>query len=338
MAVAVKHLLVMITTQLVRKPKRNQVFFEETMSRIHEALKKAAEDRSSQLTAGVQPDLVDMAAGVLRPVIAETHPAEQVAHDFRGSDGVPYLRFEELVKRWARPKWIPDPLKSVFHNGNNGWLGAERFRTLRSRLYQVASTRPLRRVLVTSSVPAEGKTFVAANLAQSFVRQPDRRVLLIDADLRASSLHQALGAPCTPGLTEYLRGEADEFEVIQKGSDDNLCLIPGGAEVTNPSELLLGDRMKKLLDLVTPVFDWIILDSPPTLAVHDASSLADLCDGVLFVVKAGETDYQLAKKASSEFLKKNLLGVVLNGVEKDAYYGGYYSGYAGHEREDTDRK
>jgi capsular exopolysaccharide synthesis family protein len=153
-------------------------------------------------------------------------------------------------------------------------------------------------------------------------------VLLIDADLRVSRLHQALGAPGTPGLTEYLRGEVDEFAVIQKGGDDDLCLIPGGAEVTNPSELLLGDRMKKFLDLVTPVFDWVILDSPPALAVHDASSLADLCDGVLFVVKAGKTNHEVAEKASSEFLKKNLLGVVLNGVDKHSCYGDYYSGYA----------
>lgn len=178
---------------------------------------------------------------------------------------------------------------------------------------------------------------MAANLAHSIMRQTDRRVLLIDADLRVSRMHQLFGAPRSPGLTDYLRGEADECAVIQNGSEGNLCLLPGGTEVSNPSELLLGDRMKKLLDLVTPVFDWIILDSPPALAVHDASSLADLCDGVLFVVKAGETDYQLAEKASSEFLRKNLLGVVLNGVEKDASYGGYYAGYAERDQEDHNR-
>jgi protein-tyrosine kinase len=308
------------------------------MSRIHEALKKAAQERSSQSAIGVQPDLVEVAVEARRSIGAETHTAERIARGIRGSDGVPYLRFEDLLKGCTHPTWILNPRTSVFQSVENGSLGAERFRTLRSRLYQVAGTRSLRRVLVTSSVAGEGKTFVAANLAQSFVRQPDRRVLLIDADLRMSSLHQTLGAPCTPGLTEYLRGEADEFAVIQKGGDDNLCFIPGGTEVTNPSELLLGDRMKKLLDLVTPVFDWIILDSPPALAVHDASSLAGLCDGVLFVVKAGETQYQLAEKASSEFLKKNLLGVVLNGVDKHASYGDYYSGYAGYDREDTDRK
>jgi len=227
---------------------------------------------------------------------------------------------------------------NVFLGADNGRIGGERFRTLRSRLYQIAGTRPLKRVLVTSSVPAEGKTTVAANLAHSIMRQTDRRVLLIDADLRVSRMHQLFGAQRSPGLTDYLRGEADECAVIQNGSEGNLCLLPGGTEVSNPSELLLGDRMKKLLDLVTPVFDWIILDSPPALAVHDASSLADLCDGVLFVVKAGETDYQLAEKASSEFLRKNLLGVVLNGVEKDASYGGYYAGNAERGQEEHNRK
>jgi len=226
---------------------------------------------------------------------------------------------------------------NIFLKTEEGRIGRERFRTLRSRLYQIAATRPLKRVLVTSSVPAEGKTTIAANLAHSIMCQPDRRVLLIDADLRASRMHQLLGAPSGPGLTDYLRGKAEKDEVIQNGLEGNLCFIPSGSIVSNPSELLLGDRMKKLLDLVAPVFDWIILDSPPTLAVHDASSLADLCDGVLLVVKAGDTDYELAEKASSEFLKKNLLGVVLNGVEKDASYGGYYERYAGQDQEDRDK-
>jgi protein-tyrosine kinase len=216
---------------------------------------------------------------------------------------------------------------SVFEGGDEGHVGAERFRTLRSRLYQLGGTRPLRRVVVTSSVPAEGKTFVAANLAQSIVRQPDRKVLLIDADLRASRLHQVLGAPRTPGLADYLRGEADECKVVQKGSDAHLCFIPAGSEAPNPSELLLNDRMKRLLELMTPIFDWIIIDTPPALPVHDASMMADLCDGVLFVVRAGSTDHEIAAKAAAGFQDKNLLGVVLNRVDGDAGYGGYYYSY-----------
>ncbi len=308
------------------------------MSRIHEALKKAAQERSSQVAAGTLPDLAGVAPGFEPPSGLRTQVEAPAARTARTSQGVSFLSFDDLLKRCAHPSWNLDPRMNVFLKTDTGRIGGERFRTLRSRLYQIAGTRPLKRVLVTSSVSAEGKTTVAVNLAHSIMRQPDRRVLLIDADLRASRVHQLFGAPSGPGLSDYLRGEADECEVIQNASEGNLCLIACGSEVSNPSELLLSERMKKLLDVVTPMFDWIILDSPPALAVHDASSLADLCDGVLFVVKAGETDYQLAEKASSEFLKKNLLGVVLNGVEKGASYGGYYTGYAGQDGEDNDRK
>jgi len=301
------------------------------MSRIHEALKKAAQERTAQLASGTAPSFLEVAdaprtAVPLReldePTVAKRLPAE----------GASVLRYEDLIKGCASPKWRIDARMSVFEGGDDDHVGAERFRTLRSRLYQISGTRTLRRVIVTSSLPAEGKTFVAANLAQSIVRQPDRKVLLIDADLRASRLHQVLGAPRTPGLSDFLRGEADEFKVVQKGTDAHLCLIPAGNEVSNPSELLLNDRMKRLLDVMTPIFDWIIIDTPPALPVHDASMMADLCDGVLFVVRAGSTDHELATKAAAGFQEKNLLGVVLNRVDSGAGYGGYYYSYpAGEE-------
>jgi protein-tyrosine kinase len=297
------------------------------MSRIHEALKKAAEERSSKLAAGSATDLVDVAADFGRPAVIEPERVLAVRPEFRTGGNSGALQFEELVKKCAHPKWNPDPRSSVFHSGDTQKIGAERFRTLRSRLYQIAGTQKIKKIVVTSSIPAEGKTFVAANLASSIVRQNDRRVLLIDADLRASRLHLVLGAPVAPGLTDYLRGEADEFAVIQQGSESNLLFIPGGSPVSNPSELLLGERMKRLLERVTPIFDWVILDSPPALPVHDASMLADLCDGVLFVVRAGQTDCAMAEKASSEFRDKNLLGVVLNCVDKGDSYGTYYYGY-----------
>ena len=296
------------------------------MSRIHEALKKAAQERSAQLAAGNGPSFLEVADAPRTPLPLREFEESTVGTAVVG-DGPSFLRYEDLIKRCATPKWKIDGRTSVFEGGDEGHIGAERFRTLRSRLYQISGARPLRRVVVTSSVPAEGKTFVAANLAQSIVRQPDRRVLLIDADLRASRLHQVLGAPRTPGLADYLRGEADEFKVVQKGTNASLCLIPGGSEVSNPSELLLNDRMKRLLELMTPLFDWIIIDTPPALPVHDASMMADLCDGVLFVVRAGQTNHELAAKAAAEFEDKNLLGVVLNRVEGDAGYGGYYYSY-----------
>jgi protein-tyrosine kinase len=297
------------------------------MSRIHEALKKAAEERSAQTVNRPISDLVELSiqeeiAGKA-PVIRDVQPEVRGAEKGDASQS----RFENFAKRCTQVTWKVDSDVSVYSAHSNNSVGAEKFRTLRSRLYQIASAQPLKRILITSSTPAEGKTFVAANLAQSFIRQENRRVLLIDSDLRASRLHLHVGASGNPGLSDYLRGDADEYQVTQVEKGGNLCLIPGGSEVQNPSELLHSERMKQLLERMSLIFDWIILDSPPALAVHDASILADMCDGVLFVVRAGSTDFELASKASSEFHDKNLLGVVLNRVDKSDSYGGYYYGY-----------
>ncbi len=303
------------------------------MSRIHEALKKAAQDRAVKAPTAVTADLVDGAAEINRHI--ETPPELLRGDTSRVETAVPrfhgtaFVTYEDLIQRCSHPEWTLDARNSVFIGGDSDRIGAERFRTLRSRLYQIAGAQTLKKLLVTSSIPAEGKTFVAANLAQSIVRQPDRRVLLIDADLRASRLHQSLGAPSGPGLSDYLRGEVDEFAIVQNGLEGNLCFIPGGQQVSNPSELLLRDRMKTLLDMMNPIFDWIIIDSPPALPVHDASMLADQCDGVLFVVRAGATDSEIAQRVAAEFRDKNLLGVVLNRVESADTYNNYYYGYGG---------
>jgi protein-tyrosine kinase len=216
----------------------------------------------------------------------------------------------------------------VFFNPDLSAHGAEQFRTLRSRLYQLRGNQSLRTLLVTSAIPGEGKTFVTTNLAQAIVRQPDRRALIIDADLRGARLHLPLGAPTSPGLTDYLRGEADEMSVIQHGQEGNLCFVAGGSEVTDPSELLSNGRLKKLLDRVTPVFDWVIIDSPPCVPVADASILAALCDGVLLVVRAGSTPSEVVERARQELKGKNVVGVVLNAVDEAGMYGSaYYHGY-----------
>jgi protein-tyrosine kinase len=296
------------------------------MSRIHEALRKAAQERSERLLASVDSNVVVDPLELPRPLASvetfQTHPQDLNVPPDSG-----YLRYEDLIKKCVPTRFRIDPRLSVFEGQDEGNLGAERFRTLRSRLYQIASDRTLRKVVITSTVPGEGKTFVAANLAQSIVRQPERKVLLIDGDLRASRLHLSFGAQRTPGLADYLSGEADICSVIQKQGDANLCVIAGGKEVSNPSELLLNGRLKELLDRLTPLFDWVILDTPPAMPVHDASIIADLCDGVLFVVYAGVTDFEMASKASEDFRDNNLVGVVLNRMERGLGYGGYYYSY-----------
>ena len=294
------------------------------MSRIHEALKKAEQERAAQKsTEGV------MSGDEQLPFRSAGPAAVEVPLDPTFSAPAPlpaggFIRFDDLRARCGKAHWRLDPKQNVFLDSDPATPGAEQFRTLRSRLYQLRGNQPLRTVLVTSSIPGEGKTFIANNLAQAIVRQPDRRALVIDADLRSPRLHLLLGAQPAPGLTEYLRGEGDEVSVMQIGQESNLCLIPGGKEVTNPSELLSNGRLKELLDRVSNVFDWVILDSPPCIPVADASVLADMCDGVLLVVRYGSTPAEVAQKGAQELQGRNIVGVVLNATQKAHLYDSYY--------------
>src|SRR5271156_3997108 len=297
------------------------------MSRIHEALKKAEQERSAVQATGAG---VLTAAPIASPAMPTIATAESEGGRFLPTEeliahSAGYLRFDDLRKHCAHPQWHLDPNVNVFINSALTAHGSEQFRTLRSRLYQMRSAQQLRTLLVTSSVPAEGKTFVTNNLAQAIVRQPDRRALIIDADLRCSRLHVPLGAPPSPGLTDYLRGDVDEMAVIQHGLDGNLCFIPGGNQVTNPSELLSNGRLRTLLDRVSPVFDWVILDSAPLLPVADSTVLAHLVEGVLLVVRARETPSETVQRACQELEGRNVVGVVLNAVGSQDAYGSYYS-------------
>jgi len=304
------------------------------MSRIHEALKKAAQERNAQLGVQSVPDLVDLEAEA-SGTISLPPSQDMAAPGLQGTAAKRPAQFDQFIKQCKPGQWKMDSKSSVFFRERDNVVVAEKFRTLRSRLYQIAAVQHLRSIVISSSVPAEGKTFIAASLAVSFVRQQEKRVLLIDGDLRASRLHLHFGAPEKPGLSDFLCGDASETDVIQVGPGGNLCFIPGGSDVTNPSELLHSDRMKDLVGRMGGMFDWVIIDSPPAIAVHDASLLADMCDGVLFVVRAGSTDFEVAQKACSEFREKNLLGIVLNRVDRADTYNSYYYGYIG-EKEHQD--
>lgn len=295
------------------------------MSRIHEALKRAEEQRSGgQATVEPQaPETVDPAMPV-----AAVPPAAHATESRAASGGLPNfgapLTVDTLLSRCVAGNWTPDRKTMLFFNGDEQGYGLEEFRTLRSRLYQLRDRQPLKKVLVTSALPKEGKSFVAANLAQVMVRQQGRRALLIDGDLRGARLHSALGTESSPGLSDYLLGEADEFAVIQRGPMDNLFFIPCGKSVRNPAEVVANGRLKTLFSRVEPLFDWIILDSPPAVPISDAGLLANYCDGVLMVVRSNATPFDMARKARQEFSGKQLVGVVLNGIDQGNSYSQYY--------------
>lgn len=294
------------------------------MSRIHEALKKAEQERAmSQGNARVDvaPAVMDVPAAAMPaaavPSMAPTMP-------FSG---------DALFAKSRETRWNPDSKCMIFFSGEEHAAGMEEFRTLRSRLYQLREKQTLSKLLVTSALPREGKSFTSANLAQVIVRQHGRRVLLIDADLRNPQLHKLLGADRGPGLFEYLRSEADEFSIMQRGSMENLFFIPAGTASSNPAELLANGRLRTLLNRVEGMFDWIIIDSAPAVPVSDAALLANDCDGVLLVVRSNSTPMDAARRAAKEFADRNVVGVVLNGItpELSPYTQYYYAAYGSQE-------
>ncbi|HEX6803393.1 MAG TPA: CpsD/CapB family tyrosine-protein kinase [Terriglobales bacterium] len=294
------------------------------MSRIHEALKKAEQERALSQPAGA----VDSSAVVLDPQVdAETVMANASVR----AGAAPALTQENAFARIRQTHWHPDPKTMLFFNNEEHASGMEEFRTLRSRLYQMRDKQPLSKLLITSPLPKEGKSFTTANLAQVLVRQQGRRALMIDADLRNPQMHELLGAEPGPGLAEYLGGERDEFSIIQRGSMENLFLIPAGRHTGNPAELVSNGRMRFLLNRLDPLFDWIIIDSPPAALVSDAVLLANYCDGVILVVRSNNTPVDAARRARKEFADHNVVGVVLNGIspELSPYAQYYYSAYAG---------
>lgn len=297
------------------------------MSRIHEALKKAEQERAAVRGGAGQPTFTT--APVADPPAFEEAPTTAPSPGTMGIGAAPSFgspfSLETLLARCPQTEWRPDPATMLFMNGDDTVKGTEEYRTLRSRLYHMRERMTLKTLLVTSALPKEGKSFTSSNLAQVMVRQHGRRVLLIDADLRGPRLHLMLGTPAGPGLSDYLQGRNDEFSIMQRGPMENLFFIPSGTGIEDPSELVGNGRLKMFLQRVEPLFDWVIIDSPPAVPVSDASVLAKACDGVLMVVRSNSTPSDVARRARQEFPDECLVGVVLNGTnEETAPYARYY--------------
>ena len=288
------------------------------MSRIYEALQRAELERKAAQESGIKTD----AEPVAIPSIEEPHVA--------GGD--------VLLNDIAQHSWelfIPS-FPTLVDRG----AAVEQFRSLRSRVQQARYEAPLKTILISSGMPAEGKTFVAANLAMSLARNSVNRILLVDGDLRRPTIHRLLGAPNTPGLSEYLAGTAELNDIMQcdrntktvepatARSISNLTFIPAGKCGDNSSELAANHRIEKLVAALSPHFDWILIDSPPVLAVTDAVELARAADGVLLVARAGHTPFDVAQRAQAAFSNSRILGFVLNAV-KDTPPSGAYNYYYG---------
>jgi protein-tyrosine kinase len=212
---------------------------------------------------------------------------------------------------------------------------SEAYRTIRTNIQFAGIDREIKTILLTSTGPSEGKSTTSVNLA-IVMAQSDKRVVYIDADMRKPTGHHTFHLPNRKGLTSYLAGQVSLDEVVQTTEIPNLSAITAGPIPPNPAELLGSKRMGLFLEELKQNFDHIIIDSPPTIAVADATILATQVDGCILVVNAGKTNRELAIKAKQQLENVNapLLGVVLNNkeIKGNNYYYYYYGEDKGNKR------
>lgn len=209
---------------------------------------------------------------------------------------------------------------------------AEAYRTLRTNIQFSSYGKKVRVILVTSSIPSEGKTTTASNLAVTMA-QAGSRTILIDCDMRNPKVHKVFGLSNEKGLSNTLIDETESNDAILKTDVNNLYVLTSGTRIPNPSELLSADIMQKFINDLKQSYDYIIIDTPPILLVTDAQIAAKYSDGCILVVASAETDKNAALK-SKELLKKvdaRILGVVLNKLDTRGKqsYGYHYQYYYG---------
>ncbi len=200
---------------------------------------------------------------------------------------------------------------------------AEQFRSLRARIDSLAAARPLRTLAVTSANPGEGKTMAAVNLALVMAMSVGRKVVLVDCDLRSPRVHDSLGLQVDAGLAEVLRGTANIEDALTAVDGSSLQVLPVRALPQNPSELLASRGMRELVEKLAARFDWVVLDVPPTLGLPDAKTVTELCDGILFVVRAHATPVEDVEGALDVLDRGRVLGMILNEADSNPELYGY---------------
>jgi len=207
---------------------------------------------------------------------------------------------------------------------------SEDYRTVRTSILLSQTEAPPKTIAFSSSMPQEGKTATVTNMAVSY-SQLEKKVLIIDADLRKPRLHRLFKIKNVTGLSGYLTGRVSIKDAIQKTSHENIWIISSGPIPPNPAELLNSDRMKELLDDMKEKFDVVLLDTPPILAVVDALIVSSLSESMVFIIKAGKTARMPFLRAVDELkqAKTKIIGVVFNEVKikEREYYSPYYHYY-----------
>ncbi len=263
-----------------------------------------------------------------------------VQHDAKNGDK------SEARKRVAPiiKKKTPDPSVSVTDQHLNENLitfldaqsfEAEQFKSLKTNILFPASGVAPRVIMVTSAVPGEGKSFVAANLAISISQNIDEHVLLMDCDLRLPTIHRLFGLGVGPGLSDFLASDTPLEGLLKKTNIGKLRILPGGQPPKNPAELLSSEKMSQLIAEVRERYSdrYVILDTAPPQLTSESSAIARKVDGILLVVNYGTTKREVVAELVELIGKEKIIGVILNrfDMRTSSYYGygkyNYYSKY-----------
>lgn len=319
--------------------------------RVANAVAKAFESEIDQLDAAPQPNaqpaiqvsIIDPAVAPSRPI--SPNPVRNLALalvlGLLAGGGLAFLvdnldhsvKSREELERLGLPALgaIPslDTEGAEIHlERDTQGMGGEAFRKLRTSIGFLGVERPIKTILITSSVAQEGKTTVSLNLASAYALG-GFRTILVEADLRRPSLHRVFGMFGTRGLTTAIIGSVPLDEAILHTETRNLSVLLAGAIPPNPVELLGSEQLLDVLTRLKMMFDVVIIDSPPLAPVADPAALAGRCDGVVMVTRAGKTDRRRLTEAAQivEHAGGRLLGVALNFMSpgESAYDYGYYS-------------
>jgi capsular exopolysaccharide synthesis family protein len=256
----------------------------------------------------VQPDPV-------QPANVQTTTTEPFTKEVTGDGPVDFLSLEVSVLPSSRLVFLNEPDS----------LAAEKFRFLGVRLRQLQQSRPLKKVLVTSTIPEEGKSTVSANLAGVLARRK-QSVLLIEGDLRRPTLAQQFGLGRMAGLGEWLQSGRQSVSNVYRLEGPDFWFMPAGNPPENPLELLQSGRLSYLMGQLANLFDWIIVDSPPLLPLADTTVWSRVTDGTLLVAREGKSEKKQLQRGLDVLKKSDLLGVVLNGCahpDHKSYYQRY---------------
>jgi capsular exopolysaccharide synthesis family protein len=215
---------------------------------------------------------------------------------------------------------------------------ADRFRFLRMCLRELWNAGKLKSLQITSPLPQEGKSTIALNLATALAEGGKRTVLLIEADLHRPTLTEQLGLKKGAGLADCLEASLNPFSALRRLDPLGWYLLPAGEPTINPTELLQTEALGGVLQKLSPLFDWVLIDSPPVIPLIDSLLIARQVNATLLVAREGRTSREAVEKAIAVLGRQRVLGIVLNAVEGlDRLYSGYY-GYGGYPATNGSKK